>query len=473
MGHMPHPVPSESYLREEITALQEEGFDTSEPARRLDSLAGRTEEDARRERAQILALLADLPRRSDFAYEEPSDLAAIRAARPDGPRRLPGKLGKRFLADRTLGAWLGRAAGCLLGKPCEGWSREKIERALRALGEWPLSDYWPRVEHLPAGFAFWGAPAADRDTIFYPRPTDGQLRGNITRMQRDDDMDYPILGLHILETHGPEFTTADVGRTWLARLPYHCVYTAERVAYRNLVNELAPPASATHGNPYREWIGAQIRADVLGWACPGNPELAAEFAWRDAALSHTKNGIYGEMFFAALLAAAFVESDLHKLIQIALSEIPSNCRLREAVLDTVEWCDADSDRQSGSDRESGSDWQATWERIDQKYGHYHGVHTINNAAVVLMGLLHSPLCGSGGDYERAIAISVMGGWDTDCNGATAGSVMGAILGAKALPEKWIAPLHDRISSIVIGYTDTRLSRLARRTGAVQQQILKR
>ena len=64
----------------------------------------------------------------------------------------------------------------------------------------------------------------------------------------------------------------------------------------------------------------------------------------------------------------------------------------------------------------------------------------------------------------------MGGWDTDCNGATAGSVMGTILGAKALPEKWIGPLRDRISSIVVGYTDTRISRLARRTGAVQGRI---
>ena len=452
---MPEPFPSEEYLREELRALEEEGFDIAEPSRRLQAIAALPQPETPAARQGVLALLKNLPRRSDFAYDEPSDLASIRALRSEGPRRLPAKLGKRFLADRTLGAWLGRAAGCLLGKPCEGWHRTRIERALRALDEWPLSDYWPRREQLPDGFAFWGAPDAGTDAIFYPPSTDGQLRGNITRMARDDDMDYPILGLHVLETFGPDFTTADIGRTWLELLPYHCVYTAEHVAYRNLVNELEPPATAAHHNPYREWIGAQIRADIFGWACPGRPELAAELAWRDAALSHTKNGIYGEMFFAAVLAAAFVESDLNKLIEIGLSEIPRNCRLREAVLDTVQWCDTDPD------------WEATWQRINERYGHYHGVHTINNAAVVLMGLLHS-----GGDYERAIAIAVMGGWDTDCNGATAGSVMGTILGAKALPEKWIAPLNDRISSIVVGHTDTRLSRLARRTCAMQQKILK-
>jgi ADP-ribosylglycohydrolase len=65
----------------------------------------------------------------------------------------------------------------------------------------------------------------------------------------------------------------------------------------------------------------------------------------------------------------------------------------------------------------------------------------------------------------------MGGWDTDCNGATAGSVMGVILGAKALPAKWIAPLHDRISSIVAGFNDVKLSALARRTAAQQRRVL--
>jgi ADP-ribosylglycohydrolase len=432
---------SEWLLRQELSALAEEGFDTSVPTAQLDAIAGRDDEEAARRRAGIERGLASLPRRADFRFDEPSDFAEIRAARPAGPRTAKAKLARTALADKTLGAWLGRSAGCLLGKPCEGWRRRDIEQALRAADEWPLSNYWPVLEHAPEG-------------LRYPAPTDPSLRQNITRMTRDDDMDYPILGLHILESHGPEFTTADVGQTWLDTLPYACTYTAERVTYQNLVNGIEPPRSARHRNPYREWIGAQIRADVWGWVAPGRPEHAAELAYRDAALSHTKNGIYGEMFFAALLAAAFVASDVHTLIEIGLSEIPGNCRLREAILDTAEWCGGDSD------------WQTTWERISQKYGHYHGVHTINNAAVVLMGLLHGR-----GDYERAITIAVMGGWDTDCNGATAGSVMGVILGAKALPSKWIAPLHDRISSIVAGFNDVKLSALARRTIAQQRRVL--
>ena len=438
---MPDRTPSEGFLREEIVALAEEGFDVSAPTAQLDAIAGRTGDDAASERRQIERGLGSLSRRADFSFDEPSDLPAIRLARPDGPRRLGAKLGARTVADKTLGAWLGRSAGCLLGKPCEGWPRRDIEIMLRAVGEWPLNDYWPVVEQPPAG-------------LRYRSPSDPSLRQNITRMTRDDDMDYPILGLHILEAYGPGFTTADVAQAWLLTLPYACTYTAERVTYQNLVNGIEPPETARHRNPYREWIGAQIRADIWGWVAPGRPELAAELAYRDASLSHTKNGIYGEMFFAALLAAAFVESDLHRLIDIGLSEIPRNCRLREAVLDTVEWCRRDPN------------WEATWERISQKYGHYHGVHTINNAAAVLMGLLHAR-----GDFARAIAISVMGGWDTDCNGATAGSAMGVILGAQALPAKWIAPLHDRISSIVAGFNDVKLSHLARRTRAQQQRVL--
>ena len=107
------------------------------------------------------------------------------------------------------------------------------------------------------------------------------------------------------------------------------------------------------------------------------------------------------------------------------------------------------------------------ERYLKAAGAYHRVHAINNAALVLLGLLYGE-----GDFGRTIGISVMGGLDTDCNGATAGSIAGAMLGARALPGKWVDPLNDRIESIVVGFSDCRISDLAKRTDAVARKEMK-
>ncbi|MCG0240121.1 MAG: ADP-ribosylglycohydrolase family protein, partial [Firmicutes bacterium] len=278
-------------IEAELTQAREEGRDVGNLPDRWQELKRReprpTEEELEAFYQEILAL----PLPPDRPYHEPSDLEGIRAARPEGPRSLDLPLSDAELADRIRAAWLGRAAGCVLGKPVEGWSREHIERYLRAAGAWPLEDYIPYVppDRAPHG-------------PFPMEPFLPSCMGHITRVQRDDDIDYTILGLHILERFGREFTTAQVGEVWLERLPYGQVYTAERVAYRNLVLGLRPPATATHRNPYREWIGAQIRADIYGYVNPGQPEAAAAMAFRDAALSHTANGIYGAMFVAAAIA---------------------------------------------------------------------------------------------------------------------------------------------------------------------------
>ena len=340
------------------------------------------------------------------------------------------------VGDRIHGAWLGRAAGCSLGKPIEGWPRKRIDDYLESAGALPLDDYIPFTE---------GAIS--------PR-LKSSTRDNIEFMARDDDMDYPILGLLALEQHGGELTSRNMANTWLGRMPFHLLYTAESVAYRNFVNRLWPPESAAWRNPYREWIGAQIRADIFGYVAPGWPEKAAELAYQDASISHVKNGIYGEMFVAAMLAAAFVENDIEKIVNIGLSEIPRKCRLAEAVHDTLAWC-----------RES-SDWEEVWQKIFDKYGHYHGVHTINNAALVVMGLFFGA-----NDYEKGIVVTVRGGWDTDCTGATVGSILGAKFGAEALPEKWIGVLNDRLMSCVRDCNDNRISELAERTRRVASAIL--
>jgi len=255
-----------------------------------------------------------------------------------------------------------------------------------------------------------------------------------------------------LEQHGRGFTPRQVAEFWMAHLPYACTYTAERVAYRNFANGIWPPQSAMHRNPYREWIGAQIRADGFGYACPGRPEEAAGLAFKDACVSHVKNGIYGEMWVAAMLAVAFVADDVEKVVRIGLSEIPRECRLAEAIHQVLAW------------REEGCSAEEAIDNILDTYGTYHGVHTINNAAIVAMGLLWGER-----DYSRTIGLAVRAGLDTDCNGATAGSVLGAMIGAEAIPDHWSDPLRDRIGTVVAGESDLTISGLAERTRKIQRE----
>lgn len=426
-----------SLIKSEIIQRREEGCDVKMIKEQIESALRLSDGMKGIELYNILHNLKSIEPMEDFPYVEPSTLKEIRAERPDGPRRVELKLSDEELFDRIYGAWLGRSAGCALGKPVEGWHKEKIESYLKFADAYPLDDYFPAVEGHPEG---------------YQVRSGNCTRGNVKYMARDDDMDYTILGLHILETHGLDFTMQNVADTWLNRMPYHLVYTAERVAYRNLVNGIRPPESAMHNNPFREWIGAQIRADAWGYVTPGYPEKAAEFAFQDAAVSHVKNGIYGEMLIAAMLAATFITNNIEEVLEIGLSEIPAKCRLASAMKDTLAWS-----------KECNS-WQNAWEKINEKYCHYHRVHTINNAAMVLMGLLYAQ-----GDYEKSITISVMGGWDTDCTGATAGSIAGAMLGAKNLPAKWVKPLNDKIFSAVRDFNECKISELAKRTHAVAKK----
>lgn len=457
---------SAELLQHELIQRREEGYDVSEVQRRWDAIAlphlavHRPLPAEHRQRleahaAEIEALHQALEQLSAAppatSYDEPSTLEEIRAQRPRGPRELPLSLSDDQLLDRIHGAWLGRAAGCLLGKPVEGWSRQAIREVLEDAGDYPLQEYmqYPRARS--------GAPEVVERLA--RRPAEW-FRGRIDRMARDDDMDYPLIGLHLLERHGPGFTTDDVGQVWLSKLPYLLVYTAERVAYRNLVDGLRPPATATFRNPYREWIGAQIRADMWGWVSPGRPEQAAELAFRDATLSHVKNGIYGEMFFAAAIAASFAVDSIQEALAAGLTEIPQNTRFAEAVVKTMRWVYEDDD------------FQKTTDRIHDAYGGYHGVHTINNAALIVMGLLYAER-GVPKDpelFEPAICLTVMGGWDTDCTGATAGSLAGATLGARALPRKWVGSFNDRLESIVIGMNDNRFADLAQRTLAQAKRL---
>jgi len=360
---------------------------------------------------------------------EPDTLKDIRSARMRGPRTLDLDLDEERLYDKMLGALLGRGAGCILGIPVEGMSRARIEVWARKIGQnYPLDGYWKET------------PAHGHH---YVEPIEHFLRGKITHIGSDDDLAYTILGLLILEECGLEFTTADVGRMWLKYLPMAC--TAEKVALDNLRAGVKPPRTAIKDNPYAEWIGADIRSDPWGYAAAGMPELAAELAYRDATLSHIKTGVYGAMFFSAAIAAAFVVDDPMECIRIGLTEIPKRSRLAQTIRQTVTWCRKDRN------------WAETHDRITRKFKGMNGVHTLNNAAVTVLGLYHGS-----GDFGKTICYTVMGGMDTDCTGATAGSLLGAMLGAKKLPARWVKPLGDTMTTYLKGKKRFRTSGFARR-----------
>jgi ADP-ribosylglycohydrolase len=271
-------------------------------------------------------------------------------------------------------------------------------------------------------------------------------RGNVRGSARDDDIDFAILGLHLIERHGIDLQPEDVAAAWLMYLPFQQVFTAERAVYRNIVRGIPVRTAATVDNPYREWIGALIRADIFGWVYPGRPRAAAILAHRDAALSHVGNGIYGEMWAAALVGGAFVAADARDAVERSIDHIPPASRLAEAVRDVLTM------------HAAGDTWEVALAGIQARYGQYGWVHSVNNAAIITAGLLWGE-----GDPARTIGLTVMGGWDTDSNGATAGSVVGVLGGTASLPQHLVDPLEDRTRSALFGFDHSRISELADRT----------
>lgn len=393
---------------------------------------GPAPEELRALAGELLDELAAIP----SPLPEPSSLEEIVASCPDWPVRRGAAV--RPGPERVRAAWWGRAAGCLLGKPVEKIPREGVRAIAEATGNWPIHG-WFTAKGLPAEIAErwpWNRRSAATS-----------LAENIDGVPEDDDLNYALLALAVLERHGHGFTTEDVAAMWLAELPAGRVFTAERAAYRNLLTGLEPPATATWRNPFREWIGALIRADVYGWANPGDPAAAASQAWRDARLSHTANGIYGAMFAAAMCSAALVAGSVREVVEAGLSVVPPRSRLALAV------------RRAVADAAAEPDFERVADRLYERHGGLHWVHTVNNAALLAAALVHGD-----GDFTATIGAAVAGGWDTDSAAATAGSIAGALAGA--VPERWTT--RDRLSSSLTGFDGVSFETLAARTLALSE-----
>jgi len=414
-------VQPEDLVAHELVQAQAEGVDVADVAAAwtaaggstVPSATGASDDPTLRELGRDLLDQLD-ERTATHRRDHPS------ADEPDGwddivaqGRPLPA-LPQEAAADRVHGAWLGRAVGCLLGKPVEKIPREGVEAIARATGNWPITGYFTEVGLPPEIAQRW--PWNRRS-----RPS--SLAENIDGMPEDDDLNFAMLALSLVEQHGADLTTEDVAQAWLANLPAARVFTAERAAYRNLLDAVPVERAAERYNPFREWIGALIRT---------------------ARLSHRRNGVYGAMFVAAMSAAAVVADDLDTVLECGLAVVPPRSRLADAVRLGVELADRPL--------------ESALDELHATYRDLHWVHVLNNTALITYAL-----ASSGGELSRAIATAVAGGWDTDSAGATVGAICGALAGANALPEHWTKPLHNRIASSLPGFDGIGFDELARRT----------
>lgn len=433
----------------EYSQSKEEGKNMQGYQQRIDEIIQSDASELQKEElaGELLDKMYNLPINGSFSYKEPSTLDEIKALRPtfeykkDYENISPDKL-----FDKIYGAWLGRCAGCLLGQPIEGWKLAQIKELLKDTNNYPLKNY---ISSNIKDSIKKKHGIADQYYLFGNKPITINWINNISRMPEDDDINYTIASLNIIETYGYDFHSDDVAECWLLNIPLLHTYTAERIAYRNLSLYKFPPLSAIYRNPYREWIGAQIRGDFWGYINGGNLEMAAEMAFRDASVSHVKNGIYGEMFISAMIAAAMTSDDIEFIIDCGLSQIPANCRLAEHLNLVI------TNKKSGWDEEQIIAHIHTL--FDEKQIH-HWCHTIPNAMIVCFALLYGNK-----DFEKTLALAIMSTFDTDCNAATVGSVIGLINGASQIPQKWIDPLNDTVCSGVRGFEEVSISSLAQRT----------
>ncbi len=353
-------------------------------------------------------------------------------------------MGENEQLGRLRAAWQGRVSGCQLGKAVEQFSMVEGQAALQKYLEdadaLPLRDYVPLIEGS-AVERYAGAMCC---------------RGKFDATAPDDDIHYSTLSLIMLEKHGLELSTEDVARTWLNLLPVAMTFTAERAAYRTLLERghewfayganLGFDVTDCADNPYNDWIGAQIRADVYGWVCPGRPDVAAELARRDAALSHREDGIYGAVFVAALGALLWEAEDMLAAIREAATHVPSGSKAAEAIEFALEVAGEGGDA-----------------RIRERYEDLSPVHVLNNLALVVWALAthHN-------DFSAAIGDVTAAGLDTDCNAATVGGLLGLWHGE--IPARWVEPWNERVGLALAGHGEVDLQGLVERTSAVTDSI---
>lgn len=315
--------------------------------------------------------------------------------------------------ERVYAGVLGKIIAVYLGRPYEGWT---YERVMAELGE---------------------------ITCYVNHRTDIALK-NHTLVVTDDDISGTFVFPRALRDHGLDPTPAQVAQTWLDYLIESKAVlwwgglgnSTEHTAYLRLRSGIPAPRSGsavTNGTVVSEQVGAEIFIEGFAMTCPGDPEKAADLVARAASVSHDGEALQAARVIAALVAHAFTEPDVDRLLDTATSLIDKRSLIHAVIEDVRGWVAADPS------------WHETRRRIEDRYGyHKYGgnCHVVPNHAVVI-----SALARSGGEFGEAMTIVNTSGWDTDSNAGNVGAiagVRGGLAGLDAGPQDWRGPIADRM-----------------------------
>ena len=68
----------------------------------------------------------------------------------------------------------------------------------------------------------------------------------------------------------------------------------------------------------------------------------------------------------------------------------------------------------------------------------------------------------GNDYTKVISNIVAMGLDNDCTAATAGSIVGAVVGKEGIPSHWTENFNNKVYSYLTGLPEFKLDDLYNR-----------
>ncbi len=303
----------------------------------------------------------------------------------------------------------------------------------------PEKIYWGWVGQL-AGGSF--GTAIEGYTGAQIAKTYGEIRSYIIPPEtKNDDVLYELVFLDVFEKMGSEITSREIGLEWIRQIPFG--WSAEWIALRNLSMGIFPPESGKFLNFYSDWIGAQMRGMICGMLAPANPLEAIRLAYIDGVVSHASNGVYGEMFAAALTALAFFVNDPRDLISKALFFIPPESEYFEKAAFVV------------STLSENQNSEIAWLKLEKHFERYNWIHAYPNLAADLFSLWY---CGN--DFTEAMALLAKGGNDVDCNGGLVGNILGIMNG---VPPIWADPIGDLLETYIKGKERLSIKQLAART----------